>query len=99
MRLEPLGSRVVVKEMDPEDVTPGGIVLPEASKVKTSKGKVLAVGEGQMLDDGTYLESKVQDGDIVYWVQFTGTEVEVDGETLRIINEAMLIAKERDEPY
>lgn len=92
MRIEPLGSKVVVKRTEADEVTAGGIVLPEAAREKPSQGRVLSVGNGRLLDDGSRGQMQVKEGDRVLFTSYAGTEIEIDGQTLLIMNEADVLA-------
>jgi chaperonin GroES len=87
MNIRPLGDRVVVKALDAEEKTKGGIILPDSAKEKQQKGKVLAVGNGRILDNGTRVPLDVREGDTVLYSKYGGTEVKIDGELYLIVNE------------
>lgn len=90
--LKPLGDRVVVKRIEEEPKTKGGIVLPDTAKEKPQKGKVIAVGSGRVLDNGQKLPLEVKEGDIVVFAKYGGTEIEIDGEEYVILSERDLLA-------
>ncbi|PZA06147.1 MULTISPECIES: co-chaperone GroES [unclassified Meiothermus] len=90
--LKPLGDRVVVKRIEEEAKTKGGIVLPDTAKEKPQKGKVIAVGSGRVLDNGTKLPLEVKEGDTVVFAKYGGTEIEIDGEEYIILSERDLLA-------
>ena len=92
MRIEPLGSKVVVKRTEADEVTAGGIVLPDSAREKPSQGRVLSVGNGPLLGDGTRGTMQVKEGDRVLFSSYSGTEIDVDGDTLLIMNEADILA-------
>ncbi|BAJ64692.1 MULTISPECIES: co-chaperone GroES [Anaerolinea] len=92
INLKPLGSRVVVEPIESEDVTPGGIVLPETAKEKPQKGKVLSVGPGDRDDKGNRISMDVKVGDVVLFAKYAGTEIKVDGKKLLILRESDLLA-------
>ncbi|MEN4041916.1 MAG: co-chaperone GroES [Anaerolineaceae bacterium] len=92
MNLKPLGSRVVVEPVEQEEITAGGIVLPETAKEKPQKGKVLSVGPGDRDDDGEYIAMDVKVGDIVLFAKYGGTEIKIDGKKLLILRESDLLA-------
>lgn len=92
MKLKPLGNRVVVEPLESEEVTAGGIVLPETAKEKPQKGVVLSVGPGERDDDGDYIPMDVKEGDIVLFAKYSGTEIKVDGKKLLILRESDLLA-------
>ena len=87
MNIRPLGDRVVVKALDAEEKTKGGIILPDSAKEKQQKGKVLAVGNGRILDNGTRVPLDIREGDTVLYSKYGGTEVKIDGELYLIVNE------------
>jgi chaperonin GroES len=91
MKLKPLEDRVVVKPQEAEAVTAGGIVLPESSKEKPLMGKVVAVGDGKLLDSGARGEMSVKKGDVVLYGKYGGSEVEVDGVEYKILRETELL--------
>ena len=93
INLRPLDDRVVVKPLDAEEVTAGGIVLPDAAQEKPQRGKVIAVGAGKLLDSGARGELSVSIGDEVIFGKYGGSEVEVDGEEVKILRETDILAK------
>ena len=90
--LKPLGSRVVVEPLEQEEVTAGGIVLPETAKEKPQKGVVLAVGPVDRDEDGERIAMDVKVGDTVLYAKYGGTEIKVDGKKLLILRESDLLA-------
>ena len=92
-KLQPLGDRVVVKPMPKEEVTKGGIVIPDTSKEKPQDGKIIAVGPGRMTDDGKRIVMDVKVGDIVVYAKYGGTEFKEDDEELIILRESDILAK------
>ena len=92
MKLKPLGSRVLVEPIEAEEVTAGGIVLPETAKEKPQKGKVLSVGPGDRDEDGDRIKMDVVEGDTVLFAKYAGTEIKVDGKKLLILRESDLLA-------
>ena len=92
MRIEPLGDKIVVKRMDAEEVTAGGILLPDSAQEKPAQGKILAVGNGKMLVDGTRAEFQVSEGDRVLFSSYAGSEIEIDGNHLLIMSESEILA-------
>jgi len=90
--LKPLGNRVVVKPVEEEDITAGGIVLPESAKEKPQKGEILAIGPGERDDDGKRIELDVAEGDIVLYAKYSGTEIKLDGDKLLILRESDILA-------
>ncbi len=93
VKLQPLGDRVVVKPVEGEEVTKGGIILPDTVKEKPQEGKVLAVGPGRLSEDGKRIAMEVKVGDVVLYVKYGGTEVKIDGEELMILSEKDILAK------
>ena len=93
VKLQPLGDRIVVKPIEREEVTKGGIVLPDTVKGKPQEGKVLAAGPGRLSDDGKRIAMDVKVGDVVLYVKYGGTEVKIDGEELMIMRESDILAK------
>jgi len=91
MKLKPLEDRVVVKPQEAEAVTAGGIVLPESAKEKPLMGKVVAAGEGKLLDSGKRGKMSVKKGDVVLYGKYGGSEVEVDGVEYKILRESELL--------
>jgi chaperonin GroES len=93
VKLQPLGDRIVVRPVEREEVTKGGIVLPDTVKEKPQEGKVLAAGPGRLSDDGKRIAMDVKVGDVVLYVKYGGTEVKIDGEELMILRESDILAK------
>jgi chaperonin GroES len=93
LKLRPLDDRVVVQPLEAEEVTAGGIVLPDAAKEKPQRGKVVAVGAGKLLDSGARGELSVSVGDEVIFGKYGGSEVEVNGEDYKILRESDILAK------
>jgi chaperonin GroES len=93
VKLQPLGDRVVVKPIEGEEVTKGGIILPDTAKEKPQEGKILAVGPGRLSEDGKRIAMEVKVGDVVLYVKYGGTEVKIDGEELMILSEKDILAK------
>ena len=91
--LRPLDDRVVVQPLEAEEMTAGGIVLPDAAQEKPQRGKVVAVGEGKLLDSGARGELSVKIGDEVIFGKYGGSEVEVDGDEYKILRESDILAK------
>ena len=92
MNLKPLGDRVIVQAIEQEEVTAGGIVLPDTAKEKPQRGKVLAVGDGRYVD-GERVALEVAEGDEVIYSKYGGTEVRVNGDELLILSEHDILAK------
>jgi chaperonin GroES len=90
--LKPLGDRVVIEPLEQEEVTAGGIVLPETAKEKPQKGKILSVGPGARNEKGERQPLDVQEGDTVLFAKYAGTEIKLDGKKLLILRESDLLA-------
>jgi chaperonin GroES len=93
MDLQPLGDRVIVEVLDEEEMTVSGIVLPDTAKEKPQKGKILAVGPGSRDEDGEYIKMDVEEGDIVIFSKYGGTEIKVGSEDVLILRESDILAK------
>ena len=91
-KLQPLGDRVVVEPLPKEEVSRGGIVLPDTAKEKPQEGKILAAGPGKMTDDGKRIPMDVKVGDIVVYAKYGGTEFKEDGKELMILRESDILA-------
>ena len=92
MNLKPLGDRVIVKPMEAEEKTKGGIILPDTAKEKPIEGTIVAVGPGRVSDDGKTIKMEVKAGDKVLYGKYSGTEVTVDGEEYLIMRESDIFA-------
>ena len=92
VNLKPLGNRVVVEPVEQDEITPGGIVLPETAKEKPQKGKVLSIGPGDRDDQGKRIAMDVSVGDTVLYAKYSGTEIKLDGKKLLILRESDLLA-------
>ena len=93
LKIRPLEDRVVVKQIEAETKTAGGIVLPDTAKEKPQRGKVLAVGPGKMLDSGERSPIGVKEGDEVLFGKYSGTDIKVEGEEVKILRETDILAK------
>ena len=93
MNLEPLGDRIVVKPVAKEEVTKGGIVLPDTAKEKPQEGEVVAVGPGRVTEEGNRVPLDVKKGDTIVYPKYSGTELKVDGEEYLIMRESEVLAK------
>ena len=93
MKLKPLGDRLIVQAIEEEETTASGLVLPDTAKEKPQKGKVLAVGEGRIDDNGKRVPLDVSEGDEVLYSKYGGTEIKVDGEELLVLRESDVLAK------
>lgn len=92
MKLKPLGDRVVLKIVEQEEKTRGGILLPDTAKEKPQKGEVLAVGSGKMLETGEKIPLDVKVGDKVIFGRYSGTEVKIEGDEYLIVSERDILA-------
>jgi chaperonin GroES len=92
MKVVPLGANVVVKRLAADERTAGGIVLPDAAREKPRQGRVLSVGDGRLLPDGTRVRHQVHEGDRVLFNSYAGAEVEVNGEDFLIMSEDEILA-------
>jgi chaperonin GroES len=90
--LKPLGNRVVIEPIEEEEITAGGIVLPETAKEKPQKGNVLSVGPGDRSDTGDLIPLQVKEGDTVLFAKYAGTEIKLEGKKLLIMRESDLLA-------
>lgn len=91
-KINPLDDRVVIQRAEAEEVTAGGIVLPEGAREKPQRGTVIGAGPGKMLDSGNRGKMSVSVGDAVFYGKYAGTDVEVDGEELVILKETDVLA-------
>ncbi len=92
MKLRPLHDRVIVKRMEEETTSPGGIVIPDSATEKPSRGEVIAVGNGKILDSGDVRAVDLKAGDKVLFGKYSGTEVKVDGEDYLVMSESDVMA-------
>ena len=90
-KVRPLDDRILVKPNDPEEKTKHGIYLPEGAKEKPMSGKVVAAGPGKLSDDGSRASLSVKKGDAVVYGKYSGTEIELDGNTYMIVRESELL--------
>ena len=93
MNIRPLHDRVIVRRMDEEKTSPGGIVIPDSATEKPVKGEVLAIGKGKLLENGDVRPLDVKVGDKILFGKYSGTEVNVDGEDLLVMREDDITAK------
>ena len=93
VKLQPLADRLVVKPIEREEVTKGGIVLPDTAKEKPQEGEVVAVGPGRLSEDGKRITMDVKVGDIVVYAKYGGTDIKIDDEELIILRESDILAK------
>jgi len=92
IRLQPMGERIVVKRVDSEETTAGGIVLPDSAREKPARGTVVAVGSGRLLDDGSRAESQLSNGDVVLFSSYAGEQVEIDDVEYLLMREDDVLA-------
>ena len=93
VKVQPLADRVVIKPIEREEVTKGGIILPDTAKEKPQEGEVIAVGPGRLSDDGKPIKMDVKVGDRVIYAKYGGTEIKIDDEELIILRESDILAK------
>lgn len=93
LKVRPLEDRVVIEEIEAEEKTEGGIVLPDTAKEKPQRGKVLSVGPGKLLDNGSRAEIALKEGDEVLFGKYSGTDIKVDGHEIKILRESDILAK------
>ena len=93
IKIRPLDDRVVIQPTEAEEKTAGGIVLPDTAKEKPQRGTVIAVGPGKLLDNGKRGELSVGVGDEVIYGKYSGSEIEIDGEEVKIMRESDILAK------
>ena len=92
MKLKPLGDRVLVKRLEQEEVTKGGIIIPDSAKEKPMKGEIIAAGPGKIGDDGKHQKMHVEKGDLVLFNKYAGTEIKVDDEDFLVMREDDILA-------
>ena len=90
--IRPLGEKVLVKRLEAEETTAGGIVLPDAAKEKPKRGTIMSVGEGRLLDTGERQALQVKEGEQVLFSSYAGTEVKVEGDEMIIMDETDILA-------
>jgi chaperonin GroES len=92
VKFRPLDDRALIRQSDPDEKTPGGIILPDSAQEKPQSGSIIAVGPGKLLDSGARGELSVTVGDKVFYGKYAGTEIELDGETYVIVRENDILA-------
>ena len=92
MKIRPLHDRVIIRREDEDRTSPGGIVIPDGAAEKPIRGKVIAVGNGKVLEDGTVRTLDLKKGDRVLFAKYSGTEVKVDGDDLLVMREEDIMA-------
>lgn len=91
-KIVPLNDKIVVERLEAEDKSAGGIIIPEAAKEKPKQGKILSLGEGKMLDDGTRAKFQVKAGDRVLFSNYAGSEVTIEGKDYLVMTEDDILA-------
>lgn len=91
-QIEPLGDRIMVKPIEQDDVSKGGIIIPEMAKEKSQEGEVVAVGAGRVTDAGVLIPTKLKVGDRVLFGKYSGTELTVAGESVLLVRESEIMA-------
>jgi chaperonin GroES len=92
VKLQPLGDKILIERLEAETKTRGGIVLPDTAKEKPKEGKIIAVGEGRLLDNGSRIKPAVRAGDRVIFASYAGTEVKIEGKEYMIMPEEDILA-------
>ena len=92
MKVTPLGDKIVIKRLQADHKTAGGILLPDSAKDRPQQGRVLSVGDGRLLADGTRIRPQVNEGDRIVFSSYAGSEVDVDGDELLILREEDILA-------
>ena len=92
MKTKPLGEKILVKRFEAEEKTAGGILLPDAAKEKPKEGKIIALGDGKLLDSGKRAKFQVKKGDKVVFTSYAGTEIDIDGEESLLMSEDDILA-------
>ena len=92
LKLKPLADRVVVRALEAEEKTAGGLIIPDTAKEKPQQGEILAVGPGKAGDDGSIIKMEVKVGDKVLYGKYSGTEVRIDGDDYLIMRESDIFA-------
>ena len=92
MKIRPLSDKVLVKRLEAENKTAGGIVLPDTAKEKPQRGKIIAAGKGKVLDDGKLGKMSVKKGDMVLFTSYAGSEIKTDGQEYLIMDESDIMA-------
>ncbi len=92
IRLQPLGERIVVRREESEQMTAGGIVLPDSAQEKPARGTIIAIGNGKLLDDGTRAKSQLKEGENVLFSSYAGETIEVDGVEFLLMREDDVLA-------
>ena len=90
--IKPLGDHILVQRLEAESTTAGGIVLPDSAKEKSRHGKIIALGDGRLMDNGTRVAFQVKEGQTVLFSSYAGSEIKVDGEEYLVMNEDDILA-------
>jgi chaperonin GroES len=93
MKLKPLGDRLIVRAIEEDEKTASGLVLPDTAKEKQQKGKIVAIGDGKLDENGKRIPLEVKEGDEVLYSKYGGTEIKIDGEDLLVLRESDVLAK------
>ena len=93
MKIRPLGDRILIRRIQEEEKTKGGIIIPDTAKEKPQEGKVVAVGKGKMTEAGNLVVPEVKAGDTILFGKYSGSEIKIDGEELLILREEEILAK------
>jgi len=91
-KIRPIGGKVLVKRLEAEERTVGGIVLPDTAKEKPQRGQIIEVGQGKLMDDGSRADFQVKKGDKVIFASYAGTEIKVDGVEYLLMDESDILA-------
>ncbi len=92
MKVKPLADRIVLRPIEEDDKTPGGIILPDTAKEKSMRGEVVAVGPGRLAENGERIKPEVTEGDVVIYSKYAGTEIKIDGQEYLILREGDVLA-------
>ncbi len=92
LKIRPLGAKVLIKRLEAEEKTKGGIVLPDTAREKPQKGSIVALGDGKLLEDGSRANFQVKKGDKVLFASFAGTDITVEGEEYLLMDESDILA-------
>jgi chaperonin GroES len=92
VKVKPLGEKVLIKRLEPEEKTAGGIVLPETAKEKPKQGRVIELGEGRLLESGERAKTSLKKGDRVIFTSYAGTEVKIEGEEYLLMSQEDILA-------
>ena len=92
MKIRPLADKVLIKRLEAETTTKGGIVLPDSAQEKPRRGKVVSLGDGKLLENGTRSDFQVKKGDVVLFTSYGGTEIKLDGQEYLIMDESDILA-------